>query len=167
MGSQSLKERSLKTLNSSKVIQLLLFAGLRERQQQEMENLTLTTEPFKVLKLFILAVVQHVKQSVAYLLAKGGWVMLLSVVAMALGFVLMAIDGPHEKVFIFRLVLSRSLIGNMLNSGKQTEKYVFQNSKQLVIMLKGSSHHYCVNKFNHLFYTFVLTGLMMSFKELF
>lgn len=75
----------------------MAISGLRERQQQEMENLTLKTEPFKVLKFFILVVVQHVKQSVAYLLAKGGWVMLLSVVAMALGFVLMAIDGPHEK----------------------------------------------------------------------
>lgn len=107
-------------------MQLLLFAGLCEKQQQEMENLTLKTEPFKVLKFFILVVVQHVKQSVAYLLAKGGWVMLLSVVAMALGFVLMAIDGPHEKVFIFRLVLSRSLFGNMLNSGKQTENMFFR-----------------------------------------
>ena len=85
-------------------MQLLLFAGLCERHQQELEDLTLTAEPFKVLKFFIFALVQYVKQSVAYLLAKGGWAMLLVVVAAALGFVLMTIDGPHEKVFKFRLV---------------------------------------------------------------
>lgn len=85
-------------------MQLLHFAGLCKKHNQELENLTLTAEPFKVLKLFILAVVQYVKKSVAYILAKGGWVLLLSAIAVAFGFVLMTIDGPHEKVFIFRLV---------------------------------------------------------------
>lgn len=81
---------------------LPLFTGLCEKHQQELENLSLTAEPFKVLKLFILALVQYVKKSVAYLLEKGGWAVLLAVVAVAIGFVLMMIDGPHEKVFKFR-----------------------------------------------------------------
>ena len=74
------------------------YAGLRERHQQDLENLTLATQPFKTLKLFILAVLQYIMRSASYLLAKGGWLMLLSTVALALGILLMTIDGPHEKV---------------------------------------------------------------------
>ncbi|XP_022738759.1 vacuole membrane protein KMS1-like [Durio zibethinus] len=70
---------------------------LRERHRQELENLTLTTQPFKTLRLFILAIFQYCKQSVLYLLAKGGWLMLLSSLVAALGILLMTIEGPHEK----------------------------------------------------------------------
>ncbi|KAJ6312995.1 hypothetical protein OIU77_014507 [Salix suchowensis] len=71
--------------------------GLRERHQQELENLTLTGQPLKTLKFFVLAMVQYCKRSVFYLLAKGGWLMLLSTVIAAVGIVLVTIDGPHEK----------------------------------------------------------------------
>ncbi|KAJ6324025.1 hypothetical protein OIU76_011347 [Salix suchowensis] len=77
--------------------ELLYFAGLRERHQQELENLTLTGQPLKTLKFFVLAMVQYCKRSVFYLLAKGGWLMLLSTVIAAVGIVLVTIDGPHEK----------------------------------------------------------------------
>ncbi|KAJ6721559.1 MEMBRANE-ASSOCIATED PROGESTERONE RECEPTOR COMPONENT-RELATED [Salix viminalis] len=73
------------------------IAGLRERHQQELENLTLTGQPLKTLKFFVLAMVQYCKRSVFYLLAKGGWLMLLSTVIAAVGIVLVTIDGPHEK----------------------------------------------------------------------
>ncbi|PON80110.1 SNARE associated Golgi protein [Parasponia andersonii] len=70
---------------------------LREKHQQDLENLTLSTQPFKTLKLFVLAVLQYIRRSISYLLAKGGWLMLLSTVALAIGILLMTIDGPHEK----------------------------------------------------------------------
>lgn len=46
----------------------------------------------------MLAIIQYVKRSVIYLLAKGGWLMLLSTVVAALGILLVTIDGPHVKV---------------------------------------------------------------------
>ncbi|KAG6668360.1 vacuole membrane protein KMS1-like [Carya illinoinensis] len=67
------------------------------RHQQEVENLTLRTQPLKTLKFFILASFQYVKQLILYLLAKGGWIMLLSTVAAASAILVVAIDGPHEK----------------------------------------------------------------------
>lgn len=74
------------------------FAGLHERHQQDLENLTLTTQPFKTLKLFVLAIALYIKRSILYILAKGGWLMLISTVFLALGILLLTIDGPHEKV---------------------------------------------------------------------
>ncbi|OIW11169.1 hypothetical protein TanjilG_22976 [Lupinus angustifolius] len=63
----------------------------------ELENLTLTTLPFKTLKFFTLAFIQYIKKTTLYLLSKGGWLMLFSVAVGTLGVVLMAFDGPHEK----------------------------------------------------------------------
>ncbi|GMH08424.1 hypothetical protein Nepgr_010264 [Nepenthes gracilis] len=73
------------------------IAGLREKHQKELENLTLTTQPFRTLKFFILAVVEYLKQSIAYLLAKGGWFMLLGTLVVASGAFLVTIEGSHEK----------------------------------------------------------------------
>ncbi|XVF28876.1 hypothetical protein REPUB_Repub15cG0070400 [Reevesia pubescens] len=70
---------------------------LHERHRQELENLTLTTQPFKTLRLFILAIFQYFKQSILYLLAKGGWLMLLSTLIATLGILLVTFEGPHEK----------------------------------------------------------------------
>lgn len=60
--------------------------------------MTLTTQPFKTLKLFAFAVIQYVKQVISYLLAKGGYLMLLSTVTVVVGILLVTLDGPHEKV---------------------------------------------------------------------
>ncbi|KAH9765092.1 vacuole membrane protein KMS1 [Citrus sinensis] len=79
---------------------MVFMADLREKHQQELENLTLTTQPFKTIKLFILGVIQYLKRSVLYLLAKGGWLMLSCTVVAALGILLVTIDGPHEKVML-------------------------------------------------------------------
>lgn len=78
--------------------EFLYYAGLRKRHQEDLENLTLTIQPFKTLKFFVLAMVQYFNRSVLYLLAKGGWLMLLSTVVVAVGIVLVTFDGPHEKV---------------------------------------------------------------------
>ncbi|XP_065863330.1 vacuole membrane protein KMS1 [Euphorbia lathyris] len=73
------------------------IAGIHARQQQELENLTLTTQPFKTLKFFVFALIQYFKQLAKYLLAKGGWLMLSSVMVVASVMLLVTIDGPHEK----------------------------------------------------------------------
>ncbi|KAG5560142.1 hypothetical protein RHGRI_003431 [Rhododendron griersonianum] len=71
--------------------------GLHAKHQQELENLTLTTQPFKTLKFFILAVIKYLKRSVSYLLAHGGWLMVLCSVVVLVGILLFTIDGPHGK----------------------------------------------------------------------
>ncbi|XP_057486415.1 vacuole membrane protein KMS1-like [Actinidia eriantha] len=70
---------------------------LRAKHQQELENLTLTTQPFKTLKFFILAVIKYLKRSVTYLLAHGGWPLVLYAVVVPVGILAFTIDGPHEK----------------------------------------------------------------------
>ena len=79
--------------------ELLLFAGLSGKHQQELENLRLTTQPFKTLKFFILAVVQYLKRLLQYLLGHGSWLIPMGVVLVAGGILLLNTDGPHEKVF--------------------------------------------------------------------
>ena len=83
----------------------VFVADLREKHQQELENLTLTIQPFKTIKFFILGVIQYLKRSVLYLLAKGGWLMLSCTLVAALGILLVTIDGPHEKVVDDRIFL--------------------------------------------------------------
>lgn len=75
-----------------------IFAGLHGKHRQEIENLTLTTQPFKTLKFFVLAVVQYLKRSLQYLLRHGFWLILLSAVLLSGGVLLFNTDGPHEKV---------------------------------------------------------------------
>ncbi|KAL9251329.1 Vacuole membrane protein KMS1-like protein [Drosera capensis] len=72
-------------------------SGLREKHQQELKNLKLTTQPVRTLKFFILAVLQKFKGSVAYLVGKGGWLVLISSLSVASGAILAAIGGSHEK----------------------------------------------------------------------
>ncbi|CAN1280247.1 hypothetical protein LINPERPRIM_LOCUS17366 [Linum perenne] len=75
----------------------LYFAELREKHQQELENLTIATQPIKTLKFFVLSIFQYFKLCVLYLLGKGVWLMLLSAVVVAFVFLVPTIDGPHEK----------------------------------------------------------------------
>lgn len=95
MGSR--KKRASFSSSSPATSQDMAISGLRAKHQQELENLTLTTQPFKTLKFFILAMVQYIKRSISYLLARGGWLLLLSAVVASSGFLLISIDGPHEK----------------------------------------------------------------------
>ncbi|KAL4283403.1 hypothetical protein GQ457_16G028870 [Hibiscus cannabinus] len=70
---------------------------IHENHQQELETLTLATQPFKTLRFFVLAIYQYFKRSALYLLAKGGWLMLSSALIAVLGILLVTIEGPHEK----------------------------------------------------------------------
>ncbi|KAK6913922.1 SNARE associated Golgi protein [Dillenia turbinata] len=70
---------------------------VHKRHQQELENLTLTSQPFQTFKYFLLAVTQYVKKSVSFLLAKGGWLLFLSIVIASSCILLATFDGHHEK----------------------------------------------------------------------
>ncbi|KAG6574990.1 Vacuole membrane protein KMS1 [Cucurbita argyrosperma subsp. argyrosperma] len=73
------------------------ISELRRKQKEELENLTLVTQPFKTLKFFILGVLQYSKRSIAYILAKGGWFLLLHLIIGVAGILILTIEGPHEK----------------------------------------------------------------------
>ncbi|KAM7488616.1 hypothetical protein LguiB_026100 [Lonicera macranthoides] len=72
------------------------ISGIREKHEEELKNLTLTTQPLRAIKLFILAVFQCLQQSILYLLSHRGWLMLLSTLMVIVGLLLTAVD-PHEK----------------------------------------------------------------------
>ncbi|XP_074292232.1 vacuole membrane protein KMS1-like [Silene latifolia] len=75
------------------------ISGIREKHQQELECLTLTTQPFRTFKLFVFAIYDYVKQSVRYLLGKGGWLLVLGILVAIGGVFLATIEGSHEKHF--------------------------------------------------------------------
>ncbi|XP_042516000.1 vacuole membrane protein KMS1-like [Macadamia integrifolia] len=70
---------------------------LRGKHQLELENLTLTTQPFNTIKCFLLATIQYLRRSILYILTKGGWVLLLGTLVAAIGFLLITFDGSYEK----------------------------------------------------------------------
>ncbi|XP_042037876.1 vacuole membrane protein KMS1-like isoform X1 [Salvia splendens] len=90
---------SNKILNSDSISgdRAMSISGLREKHQQDLENLTLTSQPFKTLKLFVLAVRQYIRKSVVYMLSHAGWLILLSVIVAAIGTLLVTVEGPHGK----------------------------------------------------------------------
>ncbi|XP_058778503.1 vacuole membrane protein KMS1 [Vicia villosa] len=90
MGSENLSPSSSGHIHMS-------ISGLHEKHKMELENLTLTTQPFKTLKYSTLAVIQYIKKTMLYLLAKGGWLLLFSVLVGTLGVVLMTQGCLHEK----------------------------------------------------------------------
>lgn len=82
---------------------MLNLVALREKHEKEVENLTLTTQPFNTLKLFVEATVLYIKRSISYLLAHGGWFMLITTLLVAFGVLLVTVDGPHGKVNSFSI----------------------------------------------------------------
>ncbi|XP_047317492.1 vacuole membrane protein KMS1 [Impatiens glandulifera] len=71
--------------------------GIHAKHQKDLENLTLTTQPLKTLKYFCLAIMSYVEKSVVYILAHGGWLLLLSIPVLILAIFLLTVNGPHEK----------------------------------------------------------------------
>ncbi|XP_019160152.1 PREDICTED: vacuole membrane protein KMS1-like isoform X2 [Ipomoea nil] len=61
----------------------LLIASLESKHQQELQNLTVVTQPLKTVKFFILVVLQYLRQWFTYLLshARAVWLTLLSGIA--------------------------------------------------------------------------------------
>ncbi|XP_074575345.1 vacuole membrane protein KMS1-like isoform X1 [Curcuma longa] len=70
---------------------------LKEKHQRDLQNLTLTTQPFKILQLFVFAALKYLKQWLVYVLKKGGWIMALTFLSAAIGFILANDDSTSEK----------------------------------------------------------------------
>nr|GMD95100.1 vacuole membrane protein KMS1-like [Ipomoea batatas] len=71
---------------------------LQSKHEQEIADLTLMTQPFKTLKLFVMAVLEWLRQSLAYLLSHAVWFVLLSCVAVLSGMLLLTTDSANEKM---------------------------------------------------------------------
>ncbi|XP_006838257.2 vacuole membrane protein KMS1 isoform X1 [Amborella trichopoda] len=96
MGSRKRASRSSGSTSSSEHTEESI-AGLRKKHQMDLENLTLTKNPFKTLKLFFLATVQYLMQSIAYVFTKGVWLILLIILGVFFVLLLLTVNGPHEK----------------------------------------------------------------------
>ncbi|KAK9664784.1 hypothetical protein RND81_14G068000 [Saponaria officinalis] len=101
MGSKKKSNNSSNSSSNSSASreQNLSISDIREKHQQELESLTLTTQPFRTLKFFLSAIYDYLKRSVGYLLAKGGWLLVLGTLVAACGVFLATIEGSHEKHF--------------------------------------------------------------------
>ncbi|XVF06084.1 hypothetical protein REPUB_Repub06bG0017900 [Reevesia pubescens] len=75
--------------------QNLSLFGLREKHREELENLTLTTQPLRTLKLFVFAVIQWIHQTIRH---RAGWFMFSSILAGSIGILVMTICQPHEMI---------------------------------------------------------------------
>ncbi|RWW77688.1 hypothetical protein BHE74_00014133, partial [Ensete ventricosum] len=73
------------------------FAELKEKHQRDLQKLTLTTQPFKTLRLFFFAILQYLKQTLLYVLKKGGWLMGLTILLATFSLFLVNGDGTNEK----------------------------------------------------------------------
>ncbi|KAK1418308.1 hypothetical protein QVD17_27451 [Tagetes erecta] len=73
------------------------ISGLREKHTRELENLTLTSQPFQTLKLFIVAIAEYLTRSLIYLLTHGVWLMLLAIVTVAGVVLFLSANGPRGQ----------------------------------------------------------------------
>ncbi|KAJ6996008.1 hypothetical protein NC653_012785 [Populus alba x Populus x berolinensis] len=81
-------------INNMSIVVSKVLAGIREKQREELENLTLATQPIKTFAYFVLAIAQFVQR----LFAKNGWLLLLtSVFIGTIGILVITIDGPYQE----------------------------------------------------------------------
>eukprot|EP00258_Populus_trichocarpa_P023083 XP_024439102.1 vacuole membrane protein KMS1 isoform X1 [Populus trichocarpa] len=72
----------------------LSISRIREKQRQELENLTLATQPIKTLTYFVLAIVQCLQR----LFAKSGWLLLLiSAFIGSIGILVITTGSPYQE----------------------------------------------------------------------
>lgn len=75
--------------------QIFGYVGLRLKHQQELEKLTLITQPLKTLKFFLSAVIQYLRRSTSYLLSHVRLLILFSAFVGIAG-ILLALNGGHR-----------------------------------------------------------------------
>lgn len=106
-----------------------MFVGLHQKHKRELEKLTLTSQPFKTLKFFSLAILQHINRSLAYILAHVCLLILLIAIIVAIGVFLVTDDGPHKKVLhiLFKMTKSIGLINGFLHLRRlqNSDNYIF------------------------------------------
>lgn len=59
------------------------FADVRRKQQLDVENLSLTTDPYQTLKLFFSALIFYLRKSLSYVLRNCGWILGMTIIAYA------------------------------------------------------------------------------------
>ncbi|KAM0898670.1 hypothetical protein ACQ4PT_021825 [Festuca glaucescens] len=72
-------------------------SGLRYKHRLELESLTLTSQPFKTLALFVLAIGQSIRSTCSCVLKEGARLKFLVLLVVTTWVLLLVIDGPHEK----------------------------------------------------------------------
>ncbi|WOH14359.1 hypothetical protein DCAR_0933878 [Daucus carota subsp. sativus] len=98
MGAQSFpyeKMPSSSTFDSS------VISGLHERHKREIELLTLTTQPIKTLKLFLMALIQYLERPLLWIIRKCRVLMLLGVLV---GAIVVATDNRTRGKHVTELV---------------------------------------------------------------
>ncbi|KAG8080037.1 hypothetical protein GUJ93_ZPchr0007g5695 [Zizania palustris] len=73
------------------------LSELREKHRIDLEGLTLTSQPFRTLALFVLAIGQTIKNTCLYVLKEGARLKLLVLLVVSSWVLLLVTDGPHEK----------------------------------------------------------------------
>nr|XP_043626434.1 vacuole membrane protein KMS1-like [Erigeron canadensis] len=73
------------------------ISGLRQKHKWELSKLTLTKQPFKTVKFFTLAILQHTSRSFVYIFTHGCLLILLIAAIVAVGVFLLTDDGPHRQ----------------------------------------------------------------------
>lgn len=86
------------------------ISELQEQHRLDLENLTLKSQPFKTFQFFILATLQYLKRSGLYVLKKGGWFLVLTILVVASGILLIGVVYPHEKHVQELLLYSRFVL---------------------------------------------------------
>lgn len=64
----------------------------------DLQNLTLITQPFRTLQLFILATLQYLRRSLVYIITRGGVLLFLIIPLLAIGLLFTNDYGPQGKV---------------------------------------------------------------------
>lgn len=72
-------------------------SGLHDKHRLELESLTLTSQPFKTLALFVLAIGQSIRSTCSCVLKGGARLKFLVLLVVTTWVLLLVIDGPHEK----------------------------------------------------------------------
>ncbi|CAI9102214.1 OLC1v1000447C1 [Oldenlandia corymbosa var. corymbosa] len=78
----------------------MISLELREKYHKELENLTLTMQPRKTIKFFILAVLQSIQQPLVYIVANRIWFALTVFLALGIGVYIRRVFQPDEKLVL-------------------------------------------------------------------
>ncbi|KAM3365248.1 hypothetical protein ACQJBY_015168 [Aegilops geniculata] len=73
------------------------MSDLRDKHRMDLESLTLTSQPFKTLALFVLAIGQSIRSTCSCVLKEGSRLKFLVPLLGATCVLLLVTDGPHEK----------------------------------------------------------------------
>lgn len=73
--------------------------GLRDKHQKELDSLTVTIQPLRTSKFFILAILQWLQQQTGYISTKRSLCLLISVLTVVIGIIIRAFCKPHEQRF--------------------------------------------------------------------